>query len=281
MSNQSRVPRTSGRAFTLVELLAVVAIIALLIALIMPSLGKAKEMARRAKCLSNARQLLVISKIYASDFNDYVPYPHFPNYGRHCFSNLTRRYLCLNYGARQLDLWWCPSAILRQTTGGGLEAAMYRDSFLISDATTSVGEPTNNASQTNYGYFVGTTRYFNPSPANLANHPSTRYFDKVIKFGDAAQPMSRIVWADAIRDRGVWWSGLVNWHVAVNTHQKGYYDYSGDGQLDGPDPEGGNYSFIDGHAEWREYRNDNNDHIDNPGYDNTDTYFYQNFSYKR
>jgi prepilin-type processing-associated H-X9-DG protein/prepilin-type N-terminal cleavage/methylation domain-containing protein len=61
-------------AFTLVELLVVVAIIALLVALLMPSLGKAKEVAKRAQCLSNLRQVGMLFKLYA-DGNNNGQYP--------------------------------------------------------------------------------------------------------------------------------------------------------------------------------------------------------------
>lgn len=57
----------SSSAFTLVELLVVVAIIALLLSILLPSLASAREQAKRTKCLANLKDIGSASVIYATD----------------------------------------------------------------------------------------------------------------------------------------------------------------------------------------------------------------------
>ncbi|MBU0478663.1 prepilin-type N-terminal cleavage/methylation domain-containing protein [bacterium] len=61
------------KSFTLIELLVVIAIIALLASVLLPALSKAREMGRRAKCISNLRQMHTMLMMYASDWDDYLP----------------------------------------------------------------------------------------------------------------------------------------------------------------------------------------------------------------
>jgi len=58
------------RGFTLIELLVVIAIIALLMAILMPTLKRAREQGQRAVCLSNVRQLGLAWILYADDNDD-------------------------------------------------------------------------------------------------------------------------------------------------------------------------------------------------------------------
>lgn len=58
--------------FTLIELLVVIAIIAILAAMLLPVLGRAKEVAKGIKCTSNLKTLGTIHQLYCSTYNEFI-----------------------------------------------------------------------------------------------------------------------------------------------------------------------------------------------------------------
>src|SRR5689334_6032480 len=74
-----RTVMTSHRGFTLIELLVVVSIIALLIGILLPALGKAREAARVSVNLSNLKQMGLGVNYYTHDNHNFF-FPHEGNY---------------------------------------------------------------------------------------------------------------------------------------------------------------------------------------------------------
>jgi prepilin-type N-terminal cleavage/methylation domain-containing protein len=79
-------PASHSGAFTLIELLTVIAIIGVLAALIFPTVSKVRETAQRTVDANNLRELVKAASLYAADSNDRLPDPvaiatQYPNLG--------------------------------------------------------------------------------------------------------------------------------------------------------------------------------------------------------
>ena len=76
-----RVYKPRSRAFTLIELLVVVAIITMLIAIIVPSLSRAKQKARDIQCLTHLKAIYVAFSTYVGEEGRLPPLNNDPNEG--------------------------------------------------------------------------------------------------------------------------------------------------------------------------------------------------------
>jgi prepilin-type N-terminal cleavage/methylation domain-containing protein/prepilin-type processing-associated H-X9-DG protein len=66
--------RAAKHGFTIIELLVVISIVALLVAILLPALGKARQTAQSLQCSSNERQISVAVFTYAADNEEFLPW---------------------------------------------------------------------------------------------------------------------------------------------------------------------------------------------------------------
>jgi prepilin-type N-terminal cleavage/methylation domain-containing protein/prepilin-type processing-associated H-X9-DG protein len=105
---KSRTGRNSG--FTLIELLVVIAIIAILAAILFPVFARARGNARRASCMSNAKQIALGMMQYTQDYDEKLP----------LYSNATNVYwpTVIQPYVKSIQLFTCPESPDRIYTTG-------------------------------------------------------------------------------------------------------------------------------------------------------------------
>jgi len=104
-----RMTRQRAEGFTLIELLVVISIVALLIALLLPALQKARDATWNTRCLSNLRQLMLGLFTYTLDHQDFMPHQSNPNNSK--WVTPLGDYVGAKRRKNDSDpLWYCPLA---------------------------------------------------------------------------------------------------------------------------------------------------------------------------
>ncbi len=107
------------KGFTLIELLVVIAIIALLVSILMPSLSRVKDLARRASCASNLHHLYLSYAMYMSDHGVFPP-SSYVDPDRPEYYSMYLRYwsediadiMLKDYAGGEIELFWCPGSTI-------------------------------------------------------------------------------------------------------------------------------------------------------------------------
>lgn len=132
------------KGFTLIELLVVISIIALLLAIMMPALGKAKELARTVMCSSNLKQWGIVWKLFGVDNDDHLPPAKVPGmgYSRGSWINPIRTY----WPEDKEKLLLCPEAKkpspgYNPVTGSGSKSGSVNYAYIMGDPGSDPDNP--------------------------------------------------------------------------------------------------------------------------------------------
>ena len=116
--------------FTLIELLVVIAIIAILAALLLPSLGRAREMANATACMNNLKQLGLVINSYLDDNNDYYLPPFYPD--GTSWGQILNSYVELRtINSRRPSIYYCPVAAKSKSYILDTAAHTYGENLMI------------------------------------------------------------------------------------------------------------------------------------------------------
>jgi prepilin-type N-terminal cleavage/methylation domain-containing protein/prepilin-type processing-associated H-X9-DG protein len=232
----------SARAFTLVELLVVIAVIAVLVSLLLPALNRARKAAETVKCLSNVRHCFMGFQTYALDHRGNIPvsrsddgnlvlWPYYMIAGYNTGDELTRKKYLSNAIAT------CPSAPRSQIEEkiADKDARLYGYGLYWMDDSRSLTVFRNAKFQIEVK--IGTDRYFTYQRLiKLPTPPSETVMlaDSLVQRSGAPYygpgfPATAATFSD--QDRGVWHGGRVH-----TRHGNGRWGWA-------------NVAFYDGHAE--------------------------------
>jgi prepilin-type N-terminal cleavage/methylation domain-containing protein len=231
----------SRRAFTLIELFVVIAIIAILASLLLPALSKAKNKAQSVACLSNLKQVGLSLNFYADANQNRVP-------------------SSLSFGAVALDYNSAANAVGKTYLYGGvpklLSVGNYNIFWCPSDKTLKPSVPTvKDMDETSYRYrfviwwntcaFPGLkdSEFAKPFAQVVYHEDYDYHYNRLKDQYPKTQPILNGIYGDFHAAK---WKVLFRQNQPGNLYDDNWFSYGANGQLNTDNPNTGS----DVHAGW-------------------------------
>jgi prepilin-type N-terminal cleavage/methylation domain-containing protein/prepilin-type processing-associated H-X9-DG protein len=222
------------RGFTLIELMVVTAIVGLLLSILVPSLGRGRETARRVKCQCNVRQLTMAMQHHADEHRGI--YMALSNVWADNFEHIFPTYLT------DLDVAVCPST--RNRVDDPI-ATPGRPSDLAAAAKNRFDQTGGHSYET-FGWMIGPVIY--PDGRVVDGSGSRRSVQLYAGVLEPNQPAAMLKTHQTVKKPS-------QEFIVLDSDQGGYGDPA-DLHNNYPDPPnnhgvaGGNIAFLDGHVDW-------------------------------
>lgn len=247
MNSQGHTPnrRPFAPAFTLVELLVVIGIIAILTAILLPAMTSAREKANRVKCLADMRTISQAIVMYASQNKGKVPMHRGGANWLWDISYDTRDWL-VEQGNLSPQIFYCAS-YTHDTKGMwdfcGPAGPTNGENFMIAGFYWLGKRP---------GYASGVGKF---TPNTLTNMPfrypqEDRWIEKLTDRTIKSTASELALFTDIVLSN----TDSRDWsNKNFLTIRGGYFAGHGTTHRSGDRPLGGNVLFVDGHGEWRNF----------------------------
>lgn len=266
--------RSKSKAFTLIELLLVITIFAVMVAMLMPAVSRAKNIAIRVTCASNYRQLGVASTAFANDTRDAIPWLNTGSLGTLGYggpydtaaSSIKNNELC-QFSANYLNSPWVYSStagkfiLPKVMIDPGLRDGMPRPYHGSSDWRPKIGsvgfygDPYDGGTVLGFGSFAGLYMNGTGSGAGSNSGINARWRKRVatsisfhgapgdgierIRYSDMRYPSEDIMFLDLTM------SNTTN--AATSTNWCAPHEFNGKG-------EGSNHGYFDGSVQWADLK---------------------------